>query len=196
MPKSDSLIDIYDYPSDITPFLRSQTEAAISIGGICLILRPYEWSSDEASLVWPEGSEKTVRSWLSIKPGSEAVASLGTLLTWSSRRPNEKITRYIFDGEADAQVPHTTRSIQRPQRVNGYPFDRGLIREALQTFVETDCPSDLGFTLKLLPMDNGHILSIAGHGITAFIASLSLDTECGTDPMPCEWTNLNAKEIG
>lgn len=187
MTNLTDLASIYDC-RDTAVCRRSATQAAILLTRTCLILRPHEWGMETGTHKWNDGSEGTLQSFLSAAPEREGTVSFGMLLSWACRRPNARVARYVYDAEAEGPVLQSTRSLHSVQSVGGYPFDRYLIREALQTFIEVDCPTDWYFELRLSHPSEGRILSIAGYEITAFIMSLRLDAECGNDPMPCDWS--------
>jgi hypothetical protein len=155
MARSTNIGSIYDYPSSITVFRRTERQVAISLGGKCLILCPSEWNHGGTIFPLAGASEDGIKLLLSTPTESEAVASFGELLAWASRRPSSEVTRHLFDPEREAPVSITIRTRHGPQRVYGYPFDRWLIREALQTFVESDCPSDQRLELRIAPVGGG-----------------------------------------
>jgi hypothetical protein len=83
----------------------------------------------------------------------------GKLLHWASRRPwREKENIYYFD--EDGCGPHEYSSFHRmdEQRIDGILFNRRLIREALQLFVEAPALSP---TVKCGAFKPGEISALA-----------------------------------
>lgn len=194
MRKPIDIASVYDCPQAAAVFRRSETQVVVSLGGRALILCPEGWGEGEGIAPFGDANEQLLQSWISAVPESEAVESFGVLLAWSCRRVHPKVTRYVFSTEAEGQVPHTTRPLYNPENINGHPFDRNLIRETLQTFVEFDCPSDQRLELRQISTGRQFALAIEGYGMTALVAALMPCEERGNDPMPGMWIKRTASE--
>lgn len=127
---------------------------------------------------------ETVDGWLRSDPRAIASCALGRLLVWASKRPprNE-----LAPGDDDAMFS-MVRSAYDFQRVHDTPFNRRLIREALQTLVELDYDADIRALLEMVSDHRGNPqLRITVGDLTIYVMGCTQAAECGDDPMPVDW---------
>ena len=113
------------------------------------------------------------------------IVTLGELLVWSSRRTRRDELHPPQWGD-DQSMFLITRADVDAQRVGSRIFNRRLIREAAQAFVEHWAEGEafepVRCAIKALP--NGATLCLSAFGIRAFVMCLSNTTDAGDERMP------------
>ena len=187
------LAGIYD--EDVTVYRRGEDQAVVLLGKSALVLRPWRWYDvsyrDECPPV-PETIETALIGWTRAIPTHHGGSTLGALLVWASRRtpieaqfaPDEE---YMFNAG---------RALMDAQPCMGEVFNRRLVRDVLQTFVEDGAVHTRGVALALLRHNSGSgsrgkpgpLLAIRSEHTECFVMGLKDDVDAGTDHMPGDWT--------
>lgn len=180
------LSEIYD---DDCPFVYRMGEEAITIfaqRSVCII-RPWHWLPGDHKVV-PEAPANVVdgvRAMLEAKSEWEGTVSLGELVLWSSRRSRRD--DWLPPEDDDTPMFVVARSSMDPQRVGNRIFNRRLIREACQAFIEdwAEGESSEAVSCSIRAIQNGSVLRLQRNSIQAFIMCLSDSVEAGSERMPC-----------
>lgn len=187
------LAEIYD-DSDALVYRRGKEAVTIFGNRSVCVLRPWHWNPND-SVAYPEVPElmsKGIDSMLSAPEEWTGKIALGELLIWSSRRNRRDDWMPPEDDETPMFV--IARSLLDCQRVGRRVFNRRLIREAVQAFVEEweygDASSVVHCSIKTLP--NGGALCLRLNQIQAFVMCLSDNVQPGSERMPelkceCQW---------
>lgn len=159
----------------------------------------FRWTADRAVVVvdsqmmaivatearhLPDFQHKAVvEGWLQSDPRAIGSASLGRLLTWASKRP----PRNELAPGSDDFAFMLARETYDWQLVHDTPFNRRLIREALQTLVELDYDADIQLLLELTQDHRGNAQLRMTVGDLKIYVMPGRDAECGNEPMPGAW---------
>jgi hypothetical protein len=130
--------------------------------------------------------EAAIVRWMDTPRIAYEVATLQDLLLWASRRIGTQSICCNWCGDSQSE----RKCLQDPQSCLGHLFDRVLIREALQAFVDDERfdgidPIDVClFEAKAEKQPDGYALLFAARDIRCFIMGLKPGTLVGDDPMP------------
>lgn len=108
---------------------------------------------------------------------------LGRLLVWASVRTGKAYTANVH---AEYGEPVEIRGNMDPQSCLGAPFNRCLVREALQLFVERRLLATSLISASLVNHNGGCVLVLRHGDDVAMVMSLRPGTETGTERMPTE----------
>jgi hypothetical protein len=183
------LVDAYD-AGTVIAYRYGPNRAITRLGGAVIIVQPWPWEADPASHLYEEPPALAVGSIEQLLQPSEckerALTRLGHLLCWASARTGW-LTRVLVDENGNPEQ-HRYRTPLDPQRCAGGIFNRLLVREVLQAFLDaghgTDAEVGVGFIPEHGP---GRVLALRCGEVSALVMSMREDTEPGTSPMPVEW---------
>ena len=175
------LAESYD-STDVQLFRWSDNRAVIVVDVTAMALV----AADAAHL--PEFPHKdVVDGWLRSDPRAIGSCSLGRLLTWASKRP----PRNEIDPGSDDYAFMLAREAFDIQLAHDVPFNRRLIREALQTLVELDYNADIHVVLEITQDHQGRPqLRMTVGDLTLYVMACNaerIEGEVGNDPMPGTW---------
>lgn len=193
------LTDIYD-DADATVYqLGEGGSEAVTIfaqRGACVV-RPFRWlpETGRSYLIAPKAIEDGVRTLREAPAEWEARVSLGRLILWASRRtPRDEWTPPL---DEDDPMFLLARSAHDAQRVGTRVFNRRLIREAAQAFVEDwqvgDETDTVGLTVRTLP--NGAVLVMELNQIEAYVMCLGETAEPGDEELPADREEVDDRDI-
>lgn len=194
------LSEIYD-ATDATVFRLGDRAATVFGSRSVLVMRPWTWS-ERAAAATPEASEDMqagIKKLLKAPTEWEAELELGDLVLWASRRTRrDEVAPPWSDDDVSAFV--LQRRDLDAQHVGPRVFNRRLIREALQAFIEDwEGAGGMNERVKLFvrKLDNGPVLGMSLDGVTAFVMGLSESAAAGDERMPtalprkpgcrCQW---------
>ena len=189
MSSNSSLVDIYDGVRDVQVFRHPDGRAVVALGRAAVIVRPWEWN--ETPEPAPERMAIGLRECFAATGESSSHVRLSELLVWASRR-GPRVEESVMDAETYETIEQFVR-LQDPQRCGDYLFDRRLIREALQTWVEARTDPDALVTLRIIPHNGQRAMTISGDGTDAVLMCLMDDGKRGNDPMP--WMPSKPMEV-
>ena len=196
MSQNFELAEIYD-DTDASVYACGDEAVTILQSRSVCIIRPWTWNAvtskgiDEA----PETMKDGIRKLLSAPVEWQHHLELGELVIWASRRTRrDAIQPY---GDDDSAFIVGRRDID-PQPVGNRVFNRRLIREVCQAFIENyEGYGGMGEPVKLCirVLDNGYALQLSHDRIRAFVMSFSGTVEPGDERMPlsslppcaCQW---------
>lgn len=180
-----ALVQIYDGPDiRVCRFGFDGTQALIRFGigegtGACVV-RPWQWTDSQPLDSRYQGymshqNLDLVNGWLSQKSRAVTKMDFASALLWSCRRaPREHRRRSEWGYIEDAQ------------RVGPRAFNRFLIREALQTWVQMGiAPKDV---LRIEAICTPEpTLRLSSGRTWALVVALKSEVEAGDDPWLTEW---------
>lgn len=188
------LSEIYDDTDAVAYRLGAQAVTIFGQRGACVI-RPWHWneSSPEDVLEAPDGVSEGIGKMLGAGEEWSGEIELGELVIWSSRRTKRDEVVPPWNEEFSAFV--VQRRDSDPQPVGNAVFNRRLIREAAQAFIE-DWEGAGGMNdrvaLRVIKLDNGRALEMKLGQIQAFVMELA--SSPGDERMPlalpkcqCQW---------
>jgi len=162
----------------------NETCALVQIGKCVFVERPWQWTGTPPTTpdYWGQVPDKVLdytRCYMSLAPSAVATIPFAVLLLWCSRR------RVLEDNTLDWDV---TNSIPMDaQQVGLALFNRVLIREVLQTWIEASAdPHGLVLLERFEVRDRGPALRLSCSQIRAIVMGLG-KARCGTDPLPVDW---------
>lgn len=183
-PQSINLLaDIYEgMRARVYRFDDTQALIGLGFGDAtgAVVIRPWTWNESKPIDARYEGAVDTVNAervnaWLSERPSASADMDFASLLLWSCRR-SSLWHRHIVDNgyEEDAQ------------RVGPRVFNRFLIREVLQTWVQMSVrPQDV-VRIEAIHATTPTLRLSCG-GTRALVAALIEEVEAGDDPLLTDW---------
>jgi hypothetical protein len=145
-----------------------------------VVIWPWSWAESVPTsaayngLVCPENTER-LRAWLSEKPGAVAEMDFASLLLWACRRslpPHRRITEEGYQEDA--------------QRVGPRAFNRFLIREALQMWLQTGARPGDTVRIEAIHAETAALRLSCG-GARVLVAALIDEIETGDDPLLTDW---------
>ena len=175
-----NIADIYNDDAEAYWFDRHTAIVKLH-GGAAITLVPCD---DDTSLPQWENHDATAKIRQACFDGDapDEHSTLGHLLVWASRRmPREALDPPDAEDEGAFVMARPTSDFQS---CCGHPFDRRLIRECLQAFVENREPPMLRIKIRVAPFAGGHVMHLDGGRVQAFLMSAKPGTEVGADPMP------------
>lgn len=190
MNTEQKLSGIYEFEMRI---FRHGDDRAVMVpkaGTSLCVVRPWPWQDDPTRIAWPQLSlaqSTSVAEVVNAPPGRVAAIDLGALLVWASRR-REAFTRWLYDDPPTERYAEVGRQAVDAQLVAGEPFNRCLIREALQTFVEAGCVASSVVMLEWALHGPGSLLRMRADDLVVVVMSMKRDVECGDEPLPVEWS--------
>lgn len=145
-----------------------------------LVIRPWFWTASEPTDPEYEGamppeSAEAVRAWLSEEPGAVAEMDFASLLLWSCRR-----------GPLDHRETSEEGYQEDVQRVGPRAFNRFLIREALQTWLQAGVRPHEVVRIEAIRAAGAGIRLSCGE-VRALIAGMIDVVDPGDDPLLPEW---------
>lgn len=186
------LAEIYD-DTDVDVY-RLGDEAVTILGGrsVCIV-RP--WTFSESDL-YPEASDNMKEGIETLHWAPEEWSGhirLGELVMWASRRNRRDDWSPPFSEDAPMFV--LARARTDAQAIGNRVFNRRLIREGLQAFIEDAEHGDASETIRISvrTLSNGSVLSMTRNRVRVFVMCLSSDVEPGDERMPtearchCQW---------
>jgi hypothetical protein len=190
----DSPADIYDVLGEWCDVFRwSDTEALVIVQGAAAVLRPWQWPGEASEKPVPDVVRSQTMDWLTRNPESTATITLGRLLVWACRRAGQRDDHY-----SDTEHDHVSWEWHDPQPCGKHAiFNRRLVREALQTFVEAGAGTGTLLSLRMFPERGkrpgreGDMLVIEHGKIACLIMSCNRSDHhawaWGPDPLPAKW---------
>jgi hypothetical protein len=181
MDTNHALCAIYEFDARACRCGDDQAIVVPSEGATMCVVRPWPWNLDDSREGWPTAPlhmSTRVCDFLAADPEKVGSVDLGSLLVWASRR-SRRVAHPIdgFDRAGD------------PQDCAGQPFNRVLIREALQTFVEVGALASIPIDVGILKHGPGWMLRMKYGDTVAMVMSLAPNSSVlGDDPMPVEWS--------
>lgn len=187
------LAEIYDDTDAMVYRLGDEAVTIFANRGACVV-RPWHWLPNDGR-AYPEAPEQVVSGIKLMETATEewsGTVGLGELVIWSSRR--NRRDDWMPPEDDDTPMFVVARSLIDAQRVGNRVFNRRLIREATQAFVENweegDSASKVRCSIKTLP--NGAALCLSLNQIRAFVMCLSDSVSAGDERMPnhkceCQW---------
>lgn len=160
-------------------------QAIVKIDNSCVIIRPWTWGDAKPDAAVyrgqiPEERHQAIQGWLAKEPDQVAEMTLGAFVFWTSRR-----------------IPFPRQDLEDGQTVGGKKFDRRLIREVAQTWIESCAnPGKEWMLIETLtwPDPNGQgedwAIRLSCAGIQSVIMGLRAEAVCGNDPLPAKWRNV------
>ena len=186
------LADIYD-DTDVDVY-RLGDEAVTVLGGrsVCVV-RPWKFLDGDA---YPEAPEAIKEGIVALHAASDEWSGnirLGEIVMWSSRRSRRD--DWFPPCSEDAPMFVLARARTDAQAIGGRVFNRRLIREALQAFIEDWEHGDASETIRcsIKTLSNGAALALIRNRVRVFVMCLSSDVEPGDERMPtearchCQW---------
>jgi len=188
------LTEIYD-DTDVVAY-RLGDEAVTVLGGrsVCVI-RPWLFLESEHG-TYPEAPEQMQKGIVSLINAPEEWSGelkLGELVMWSSRRTRRD--QWSPPYSEDAPMFVIGRTTLDAQPVGNRVFNRRLIREALQAFIEDWEHGDAGETIRcsIKTLANGAALYMQRNRIRVYVMCLSDSVNPGDERLPttsrcaCQW---------
>lgn len=187
------LAQIYD--DDWVLVYRLESEALSIFGNrsVCVV-RPWHWRPIDQK-AFEEPPSHVREGLLKMQSAPEewsGSVSLGDLVLWSSRR--SKLHDWHPPDDDDAPMFIVARASIDAQRVGGRIFNRRLIREAVQAFIEdwAEGEEERDVCLTIKSLGGGAVLCMAWNGIHAYVMCLSDSVTAGSERMPtrkceCQW---------
>lgn len=178
---TDSVTGIYDMPAVAHSI--GKDRILVTIRRVVAVVRGGESSHLPMA---PEAVVVLLDGMLDASPVSEVTCSLGEILGWASRRLPFGVvdvsTLSATGDPGDIALP-ARHGHHDPQTCGGHTFDRVLIREALQHWVERDPPFKT-MRIELVHSDGVKMLRISASGDVALVMGMKPEANPGTDPMP------------
>jgi hypothetical protein len=157
-------------------------QAIVKIDNSCVIIRPWSWGDTKPdSSVYrgqlPEERYQAILGWLAKDADQAAEMTLGAFVFWTSKR-----------------IPFPRQDLEDGQTVGGKKFDRRLIREVAQTWIESCTAPDERMFVETLTWTNlqteDWAIRLSCARIQAVIMGLRAEAVCGGDPLPAKWVNV------
>lgn len=155
------------------------SQAIVKLDNSCVIVRPWAWGETKPIIhdyrgEFPTDDYQMICEYLAKVPDDTADMTIGSLAFWSSRR-----RLHSKDYPEDAQY------------VGSKKFDRRLIREVVQTWIELGTvPTERVLIETLRATDGNPSVRFSCSGIQAIVMGLREQAECGNDPLPAEWRDV------
>lgn len=187
------LAELYDDSDSIVYRLGDEAVTVFAQRSVCVV-RPWHFNSlDKATYpVAPEHMVAGVKAMREAPEEWKGKVTLGELVVWASRRARRD--DWLPPDDDDAPMFIIARSMIDAQRVGNRVFNRRLIREASQAFVEhwEEGDAALAVQCSIKTLSNGAALCLSLDKIDAFIMCLSDTVEPGDERMPncrceCQW---------
>jgi hypothetical protein len=170
-----------------TVYRMSERSSLILIRNSAIVLVPFPAGNGLLPEA-PADMRDMVDSLMAELPVYSAHVPFGELLAWACRRmPLEEF--YPKPRADDDGIPTMARPTMDSQPCIGAEFNRVLIREMLQVWVETRMDTSSMLRLGYAVHDTGHVLRIRSGTIIAVAMCLRMDDDerTGTDHIPGDW---------
>jgi hypothetical protein len=186
---NQALCGIYDF--EMRALRRGAAEAVVipDDGNAICIIRPWAWPTDGSESAWPALTLKMndkIGGLVCAPAHQWGATDFGSLLIWASRR-TKAFRRRVFDEGVEEGYIEIDRSHIDAQSCAGAPFNRRLIREAIQTFVEVGTKAADIVAIDWLPHAGGSCLRMRHGDVMVMVMSLKPDTPVDGEPLPVEW---------
>lgn len=179
----EPLADLYE-GLNVRVYRFDQSRAIVRLGygsdTAVLVVRPWSWTESEPTHGAYRGAVSSVNAelthaLLSKEPGAVAEMDFASLLLWSCRRGSLGHRAFADDGyQEDAQ------------RVGPRAFNRFLIREALQTWLQMGIGPQEILRIEAIP-GTAPALRLSHGNTQAVIAALVEEVDVGDDPLLADW---------
>lgn len=176
-------LDIYDFPlRDSFTLLRYADRSLVILGNQATVCLPVELESESDCAA--DKIRQAVNALVKQEPIARAKLPVVELLLWADRRATKMSSWTNVDNFGNPEVEYV-REWSDSQSVHGFPFNRRLVRDAMQWLIEDKPDVSTAVTLSLKDHNSGVSLMLECHRHRwwAIVMGLKPDTEVGTDPL-------------
>lgn len=178
----EPLTEIYAFGAAV--YRLDDARAVVQLGACAAIVRPWRWTAAPPDTtdywgVMPPKTRGHLERHLNYEPIAVAHITFGSLLLWSSRRMVSTAGEIAWDDTNDIPLDS--------QEVGSNSFNRVVIREVLQTWVETGERLESSVMIERLDIKNaGPALRVSLGDIQAVLMGLH-EWPSGSDPLKLDW---------